>query len=193
MPKHTLSFTAIGSFFALLLLLPPGAFAQAQPSAYLHRHTIYVGAEYALYDSDYFGGNKSLNQSAFAIYGDYYIFNGKWPIALDLNYTKVPDHYGNQQRYLSSFLSGIKLSRRFGRLEPFAKVGAGIGHLSAANLISTRQDGEHFAIGFGGGFEYRLTSHIMLRPVDYTYERWNFYPNALAPQILGFGLSYRIH
>lgn len=174
------------------LLLPACARAQTRPSAYVRRHSIYVGGEYALYNSDYFGGNKSLNQPAFSIFGDYYILNGPWPVTFDVNFTKVPDHYGREQRYLSSLMFGPTIRRRFGRLEPFIKAGAGLGHLTY-NGAYLPQQGEHFAISFGGGLDYRLTSHIMLRPLDYTYERWNFAPNALSPQILGFGLSYRIH
>lgn len=175
------------------LLLPVAARAQAGPSAHIQRHSIYVGGEYALYNSDFFGGNQSLNASAFSIYGDYYIFSGGWPIALEVNYTKVPDHYGAQKRYLSSFLAGPTVHRRYGRFEPFAKVGMGIGHISSISTINTPLDGNHFAIGFGGGLDYHLTRHITLRPIDFTLERWNFYPNALSPQVLGFGLSYRIH
>ena len=176
----------------LLLLLPTAALAQTRPSAYVHRHSIYVGGEYSLFNSDYFGNNLSLNKSAYSIYGDYYIFNGSWPIALELNYTKLASQE-NDKRKMSSFLAGPMISHRFGRLIPFAKVGAGIGHFSATDHLNAYQEGEHFAIGIGGGLEYRLTSHIMLRPVDYTYERWNFSPNALSPSVLGFGLSYRIH
>lgn len=189
LPPRLLTFSVI----MMLLLLPVGGHAQVRPPARIHRHSIYVGGEYSLFNSDYFGDNQSLNASAFSIYGDYYVFNGPWPVTLELNYTKVPNHHGVQQRYLSSFLAGPTIRRRFGRLEPFVKVGAGIGHFGASNVISHYQEGEHFAIGFGGGLDYRLTSHIMLRPVDFTYERWNFYPRALSPQTLGFGLSYRIH
>ena len=191
MRTFTLRSLAFFSFFSLFL--PVCATAQSAPSAYVERHSIYIGGEYALYNSDYFGGNKSLNQSAFSIYGDYYIFNGAWPIALDVNYTKVPDHYGYQQRELYSFLAGIKISRRFGRLQPFGKFGAGMGHISAIHMLSTHQYGQHFAIGMGGGIDYRLTNRITLRPVDLTSERWNFYPHALSPSVLGFGISYRIH
>lgn len=189
---RTLTQRSIAIFFFLALTFPVCSFAQTGPSAYVHRHSIYVGGEYALYDSDFFGGNKSLNQPAFSIYGDYYVYNGAWPVTLELNYTKVPDHYGTDQRYLSSFLAGPTIRRRFGRLEPFAKVAAGIGHFGAFGANYHNQ-GEHFAIGLGGGLDYRLTSHIMLRPIDFTFERWNFYPNALSPEVLGFGLSYRIH
>ena len=189
---RTLTLRSIAIFSFLTLILPVCSFGQMGPSAYVRRHSIYVGGEYALYDSDYFGGNTSLNQSAFALYGDYYVLDGRWPVALELNYTKVPDHYGTQQRQLSSFLAGVKVSRRFGRLLPFVKLGGGIGHFGATGA-NYHQQGEHAAIGFGGGLEYSLTRPIMLRPVDFTYERWNFYPNALSPEILGFGLSYRIH
>jgi hypothetical protein len=187
----TLRFLAFFSFFSLLL--PVCAIAQSAPSAYVERHSIYIGGEYALVNSDYFGGNKSLNQNAFSIYGDYYFSNGAWPIALDVNYTKAVYNSGYQKREFYSFISSIKVSRRFGRLEPFGKFGAGIGHISQYQMISYHQYGQHFAIGMGGGLDYRLTKHIMLRPVDFTSERWNFYPNALSPYMLGFGFSYRIH
>lgn len=189
--KLTLQF--LSCFFFLSLLVPVCARGQAGPSAYVNQHSIYVGGEYALFNSDYFANNQSLNASAFAIYGDYYVTSGAWPITLDLNYTKVPNHYGNENRYLSSFMMGPTIRHRFGRWQPFAKIGAGIGHLTANGIINYHQLGQHFAIGYGGGLDYRLTNHIMLRPIDFTMERWNFSPNALSPQILGFGLSYRIH
>ncbi len=190
---RTIILRTLAIFCFLPLLVPVHALAQTAPAAYVRPHSIFVGGEYALFDSDYFANNKSLNQPAFAVYGDYYILGGSWPVALELNYTKVPDHYGAQQRYLSSFLAGPKISHRMGRFEPFAKFGGGIGHFGAANVISYHQQGEHAAIGIGGGIDYHLTGHITLRPIDYTFERWNFYPHALSPQILGFGLSYRIH
>jgi opacity protein-like surface antigen len=173
--------------------LPVCSYAQAGPAAYVKRHSIYVGAEYSLYNSDYFGDNKSLNTGAFTVYGDYYLTNGAWPITLDVNFTKVLDHHGYQQRDISSLIAGPMVRHRFGRFEPFAKVGAGVGHFTSAVVHDYRQDGQHFAIGFGGGLDYRLTSRITLRPLDYTYERWNFAPNALSPSMLGFGISYRIH
>lgn len=192
---RTFTLRSITLFSFLAMILPVCSFAQVGPSAYVQRHSIYVGGEYALFDSDYFGGNKSLNQSAYSIYGDYDLFNvnGAWPIALEVNFTQVPDHYGAQDRRLSSLLFGPKIGHPMGRFEPFAKIGAGIGHFSANNIISVHQDGDHAAIGIGGGIDYRLTNHITIRPIDYTYERWNFFPNALSPQVLGFGVSYRIH
>lgn len=180
-------------FLFLALVFPVCTFAQSGPSAYVHGHSIYIGGEFSLYNSDYFGGNKSLNQPAFSIYGDYAITTGAWPVTLDVNFTKIPDHYGTQDRRLSSLIVGPMLSRHYGRLEPFVKFGAGYGHITANTITNYHQLGQHFAIGFGGGLDYHLTRHITLRPVDFTYERWNFYPNALSPEILGFGLSYRVH
>lgn len=178
---------------SLLALLPPVcAFAQSRPSAYVHRHSIYVGGEYALWNSDYFGDNQSLNKSAYTIYGDYMVWNGAWPVSLEVNYTQLASQE-NDKRDMFSFLSGPKISHHFGRWEPFAKVGAGIGHFRSEGVLDQPQIGNHFAIGFGGGLEYKLTSRITLRPVDYTFERWNFSPHALSPSALGFGLSYRIH
>lgn len=180
------------SLSAFLLLLPLCSQAQVRPAAYVHQHSIYVGGEYSLYNSDYFGDNQSLNKSAFSIYGDYRVWSGTWPVSLDVDYTRVPGPKSDH-RVQSSFLAGPKVSRHFGRWEPFAKVGAGIGYINATDLLDIPQYGHHFAIGMGGGLEYKLTSHITLRPIDYTYERWNFSPHALSPSVLGFGVSYRIH
>jgi opacity protein-like surface antigen len=190
---RTLTLRSIAFFSFLALLLPVCSFAQAGPSAYVRGHSLYVGGEFSLFNSDYFGDNQSLNQPAFSIYGDYLVWNGPWPVSLDVNFTKVPDHYGTQDRRLSSLMIGPMIGRHFGRLEPFAKIGAGMGHLTANGIQNYRQLGEHFGIGIGGGLDYRLTNRITLRPVDFTYERWNFSPTALSPQILGFGVSYRIH
>lgn len=166
--------------------------AQTAPAARVERHSIYVGGEYSLINSDFFGDNHSLNKSAFTIYGDYLIFNGTFPVSLDVNFTKDPNTE-QDNRHLSSWMFGPKVGYRMGRWEPFVKAGAGLGHLTSNDVLTYKQDGEHFAVGFGGGLEYRLTGRITLRPVDFTYERWNFSPNALSPEILGFGLSYRIH
>jgi len=176
-------------FVIALITLP--ALAQVRPDAYRVGHKINVGGEYALYDSDYFGGNHSLNKSAISVYGNYSILNGRWPVAGEINFTKMVSSVGlGGSEY--SLLIGPTVGRHFGRLEPFAKAGLGIGHFTLQGA-PTQQLGTHLAVGFGGGLEYHLTRRITLRPVDYTYERWNFAPNALSPSVLGFGASYRIH
>ncbi len=190
---RTLILRSVALFVFLALVFPVRTFAQSSPAAYVHGHSIYIGGEFSLYDSDYFGGNKTLNQPAYSIFGDYAVTTGAWPVSLDVNFTQVPDHYGTQDRRLSSLILGPMLSRHYGRFEPFAKFGAGFGHLTANGISNYHQLGQHFAIGYGGGLDYRLTDHIRLRPIDFTMERWNFYPNALSPMVLGFGLSYRIH
>lgn len=185
----TLRLIAIVPFLALLV--PVCSFAQAAPSAYVHGHSLYIGGEFALYDSDYYGGNQNLNKPAFSIYGDYGLIRGVWPVALDVNYTRWSG-IGLPNTSMSSFLAGPKVSHHWGRWEPFAKLEAGFGHFSYFSNLDPAQQGDHLAIGFGGGVDYHLTNHIELRPIDFTSERWNFSPNALTPQILGFGLAYRI-
>jgi opacity protein-like surface antigen len=178
-------------FGLILALLTLPSLAQVHPDAYRVGHKINVGGEYALFNSDYFGDNQSLNKSAFALYGNYSILNGRWPVAGEINFSKmVGSEAGNGSEY--SLLIGPTIGRNFGRLEPFAKVGLGIGHFSYSGA-PPQQLGTHLALGFGGGLEYHLTPRITLRPLDYTYERWNFSPNALSPSVLGFGASYRIH
>ncbi len=175
----------------MIALFSLPALAQVKPDAYRIGHSINVGGEYALYDSDYFPGNHSLNQSAFSIYGNYSILNGRWPVAAEANFSRLASESSDKGMEYS-LLIGPTIGRHFGRLEPFAKVGLGIGHFSFEGA-PPQQLGTHLAIGFGGGLEYHLTRRITLRPLDYTYERWNFSPNALSPSVLGFGASYRIH
>jgi opacity protein-like surface antigen len=178
-------------FGLMMALLALPALAQVRPDAYRVGHKINVGAEYALYNSDYFGGNHGLNKSAFSLFGNYSILNGRWPVAGEINFTRMASSAaGDGSEY--SLLIGPTIGRHFGRLEPFAKVGLGIGHFSLP-AAPPQQLGTHLAIGFGGGLEYHLTRRITLRPLDYTYERWNFSPHALSPSVLGFGASYRIH
>lgn len=46
-------------------------------------------------------------------------------------------------------------------------------------------------IAFGGGFEYRLTRKVILRPIDIEQQKWgNFEPHTLSPLLLTFGASY---
>lgn len=176
----------------LFALFSLSASAQVTADANAVGHNINIGGEYALFDSDYFGGNHSLNASSYAIYANYGIFGGRWPIGVEANFThEIGSH--NDHRSLFSFLAGPRVGYHIGRLEPFAKAGAGFGHFIADNLPYSQQYGNHFAIGFGGGLDYHLTRRITLRPVDYTYERWNFTPHSLSPSTLGFGVSYRIH
>ena len=178
-------------FGLMIALLTLPTLAQVRPDAYRVGHKINIGGEYALFNSDYFQGNHSLNKSAFAIYGNYSILNGRWPVAGEINFSRMAsDAPGKGSEY--SLLVGPTIGHYYGRLKPFAKVGLGIGHFSLQGAPG-QQLGTHLAIGFGGGLEYHLTSRIALRPLDYTYERWNFSPNALSPSVLGFGASYRIH
>jgi opacity protein-like surface antigen len=183
---------AIVVFTFMATVLPICSFAQANPSAYVQQHTLSIGGEYSLWNSDFFGNNLSLNRSAFTIYGDYLVYNSAWPVSLEVNYSRIMDH-DQDNRQMSSFLFGPQVSHHYGRFEPFAKVLGGFGHLNANDVLTYQQDGDHFAIGLGGGMDYRLTNRITLRPVDFTYERWNFTPHALSPYMVGFGLSYRIH
>lgn len=174
------------------MILPVCSFAQVNPSAYVQKHTLSIGGEYTLFNSDFFGNNLSLNRSAFTIYGDYLVYNSAWPVSLEVNYTRITNH-DKDQRKMSSFMFGPQVSRHYGRFEPFAKLIGGVGYLSSTDVLTQQQIGYHFGIGMGGGMDYRLTNRITLRPVDFTYERWNFTPHALSPYMVGFGLSYRIH
>jgi opacity protein-like surface antigen len=103
----------------------------------------------------------------------------------------------NQQEgsYEDNYLVGPRLSRRYGKLVPYAKFLMGAGELE---FNSNLGHGGYFALVPGGGLDYRLTHRITLRAIDYEYQFW---PSALGgglpshglnPNGFSFGVGYRI-
>src|SRR5271168_236233 len=85
----------------------------------------------------------------------------------------------NVEGTLSTYMFGPRVSfRHLGRLTPFGQVLFGVAHASgslsgSATTISSSDNA--FAFSFGGGVDYRLTRHLLLRPlqVDYLLTRFS--------------------
>ena len=74
----------------------------------------------------------------------------------------------------STYLIGPRLVYSVGRFTPFAQALFGVAHANAG-MFDTASKQTDFAYTIGGGFDYRLTHHWALRPLQLEYLRTNFY------------------
>ncbi|OLE10073.1 MAG: hypothetical protein AUG89_13030 [Acidobacteria bacterium 13_1_20CM_4_56_7] len=76
---------------------------------------------------------------------------------------------------LSTYLFGPRVSyRHFGRVTPFGEVLFGVAR-AGSSVFATTDSENAFAMTVGGGLDYRLSSHLSLRPakVDYLLTRFS--------------------
>jgi opacity protein-like surface antigen len=76
---------------------------------------------------------------------------------------------------ISTYLFGPRISyRRHERITPFGEVLFGVAHASAS-VAGTSGSDNAFAMSVGGGFDYKLSTHLAIRPVkvDYLMTRFN--------------------
>lgn len=99
----------------------------------------------------------------------------------------------------SGFFVGPRYRYRFGRFVPYVKGVAGISYLKKeqgfnANGTTAGQSASsesYFSYALGGGLDIRATKHIVVRAIDYQYEKWpNFPPHGLTPTGFSAGLAY---
>jgi hypothetical protein len=74
----------------------------------------------------------------------------------------------------TTFLLGPRVVLPMGRTAPFAEVLFAVAHASAW-LFDTSSKQTDFAWAFGGGFDYRLTTHLALRPLQLEFLRTNVF------------------
>jgi hypothetical protein len=74
----------------------------------------------------------------------------------------------------TAFLLGPRFVLPIGRTAPFVEVLFGVAHASTW-LFDTSGKQTDFAWAFGGGFDYRLTTHLALRPLQLEFLRTNFF------------------
>lgn len=157
---------------------------QALPTA-ISQATLQAGGGVSLAKPDY--TDKSIE--GFTLYGN---LDLRFGLGLDLEYHDVniitPNDLGE-----SSFMGGLRYGHHFHRLYPYGKVDAGVATIHfqqgyfAANSSST-----YGAIGLGGGLDYRLTDHFILRAIDVEYQRWHNFPQrGLSPVVATVGVAYR--
>lgn len=90
----------------------------------------------------------------------------------------------------NTYEGGLRYRYPIRNFSPYIKILAGGGHFSFG---SSSQTGTYGMYAGGGGIDYGLTGHIVLRG-DYEYQRWgNFPPHGLQPNIFLAGVAYRFH
>ena len=171
---HIRSVALLCSLLAMPLLLP----AQATPAA-TTPGDLQVGLGYSRGNPDY--GTKSLN--GFTVYGDADIWR----------------HFGAEAEFHrisgdsptiteSTYEVGARYRLPLQRFSPYLKILVGGGDFT---LAGSTQNGTYSMYAGGGGIDYRLSRHFVLR-ADYEYQRWgNFPPRGLQPNLVTLGAAYR--
>jgi len=160
----------------------PLAHAQANPTATQLSH-IQIGGGFSYARTDYGQrGDKGLT-----IYGDYDI-GVHWGAEANFHYTSIATPNNISE---NSFTIGPRFILRKYHFLLYGKGVIGLGHIDApltpVNRLAANET--DFLIGGGGGLEYLIGRHIMLRPVDVEYQRWSF-KTGLSPLVLTAGAAY---
>lgn len=72
-----------------------------------------------------------------------------------------------------TYLFGPRVTfRHFGRVTPFAQVLFGVAHTTPNVFLTNNQT--DFALSVGGGFDYRLSRHLAIRPLQLEYLETRF-------------------
>ncbi len=170
-------------FLSLFLVAPLVAHAQAAPAARGGTGSIFAGGTYSVIHPDY-GTNWLMG------IGGYF----------DINLDK---HFGaegevrlmrfNQRLdvHEDTYMGGPKFTYPHKKFEPYAKALFGNGQF---NFPYSFAHGGYFAMGLGGGLDYRLTPRFKIRVIDYEYQIWPGFLNGggLTPHGYSFGASYRV-
>jgi len=179
MLKNLAKMTSLG----WLLSFASIAHSQALPTA-TGRGGFQAGGGYTIASPDY----AQRKIQGFTLYGD-----------LDLAY-----HYGVEAEYHyislgtptdigeNSFLIGPRFIYRHRRLSAYGKGMIGIGDLVIQNPNDNvgHTGGTKFAYALGGGVDYQVSHHFVVRPIDFEYQHWS-YESGLTPMVFTFGVAYR--
>jgi hypothetical protein len=80
---------------------------------------------------------------------------------------------------------------RYGRHSLWVKGLFGAGEL---NFPHSYAHGGYTDIVFGGHYEYRMTKHVILRPIDVEYQMWPYLlGGTINPLGISFGVKYRVY
>jgi hypothetical protein len=85
--------------------------------------------------------------------------------------------------HAATYLAGLRYSRYFGRLQPYAKGLVGIGQFNYPYNLAKEND---LVIAPGGGVDFRISRRIRWRAVDFEYQIW---PQFTYGQMSSYGLS----
>jgi len=151
--------------------------AQAIPTAQ-KQSSLQLGVGWGFASPDY--GRRKIQ--GLTIYGDYDLTR-HWSIEGDihLNHIVTPNNIGED-----TYLIGPRYVFPLNRFQPYAKFLGGFGRFKTTSAFT------YGVYAFGGGIDFRATSHINIRAVDFEYQRWpGFRDSGLTPMVYTFGAAYR--
>lgn len=164
--------------------------AQALPTSSSPK-VLQIGGMFNLAASDY--GTPALKGG-----GLYTTFDFKPHFGIEGEFHQVNDSDPAVAIYERTYEIGPRYVRKYGRLEPYAKLMYGCGvfnyppvfggadGIPAANLA-------YNLVAIGAGLDYRLLRSFNIRG-EYEYQRWfGLSPNGLSPSVFSIGLAYRFH
>jgi hypothetical protein len=93
----------------------------------------------------------------------------------------------------NTFVIGPRYVYRTGRLAPYAKLMVGRGDLVIQETEDNpgKYSGNYLMYGFGGGLDIGATHHLVIRAIDFEYQRWPNLGNGLTPLVFTVGAAYR--
>jgi hypothetical protein len=157
---------------------------QALPTAVGHGN-LQAGVGWSLAGPDY--GQKNIQGvTGFADFD----FTAHIGVEADVHYIalETPEDLAE-----NTYEIGPRYVYRKGRFAPYGKFVAGLGDL----VIQETQDnpgkysGTYFMYGFGGGLDILASHHIVVRAIDFEYQRWPSLGNGLSPWVGTVGVAYR--
>jgi opacity protein-like surface antigen len=189
--KTRRGFLPISILALLACLWSTHGLAQVVPSASRGSDTLWVGAEYSNFNASfpYQSGQRLQGVGAFVD------FNFDAHLGVEANARFLPFR-GHQGETESSYLIGPRYRFRYlGRFQPHAQGLIGAGNIHYPFNIG---NANYFDIAPGGGVNYRLSGHWLLR-AEYEYQFWLNSPgysnqpdHQLRPNGINAGVAYRL-
>lgn len=160
-------------------------FAQVTPSAKAHQATLTAGGFGSVFQPDY-AGNLIAQPSPNPLIGlgGYFDFkvNSYLGVEGEANWLRFNQYIGINQ---TTLLAGPKVNfAQFGNFMPYGKVLFGMGGGSFLN-------GHTGVIAYGGGLDYNLSPHWVVRAGDFEFQQWFVTPR-LHPYGGSVGIAYKI-
>ena len=92
-----------------------------------------------------------------------------------------------------SYDVGLRYIYRFRRYDVYGKGMIGMGQTAQVfPAYLPGQPASYFLYAGGGGLDVRLARNIIVRAIDFEYQRWPGFPeHALTPSIISIGVAYR--
>ena len=167
---------------ALLGFASSQANAQAAPTA-TSAGIFQIGLGGTLAKPDY----GELTIKGFSLYTTF-DFKTHWGIEGDVHWVNLsnPDNIGEK-----SYLIGPRYVRRYGRLNPYAKILLGRGVFIYQNQNVAVAANMYAA---GAGVDIRAWRNINIRALDFEYQQWpGFADHGLTPIVATAGVAYSFH